>query len=431
MATRNIVPRATGEGSLGTSEKHWGSAEIDSLNGKSATIDSITGTTATITTVTATELISRSFAALPVCYMRDSCFIGAKTTLTVPSHLYVNVGNLGFIQESSSTIDISKAAAWDDSTYATATKRKGKDFYIYACQSDTSVPKIVLSANSTVPTGYTASNSRKVGGFHCECADVGTISGHPLSGYVAGDILPASVWDLRHRPVSSPEGMVWDGHEWVDIYLASWSGSALVSEYGGVICDGESSKKFHGELFVEEFAKVNKHLPSRDDFVAFAKGSNEMTNINGSADPNTTGGHKDTAGRRMISNIGCEDCCGVLWQWTSNLDGHPNNYYLDTTNQHMQGSQGSTAQTSSNQGDHWLYGYGWQDDGRSTTNVTIDGAMNLYGKSFGVISRALVGGYWVDGSSCGSRSVYLAYLSSIRFGLPAGRGASEPRAAGL
>lgn len=431
MATRNIVPRATGEGSLGTSEKHWGSAEIDSLNGKSATIDSITGTTATITTVTATELISRSFAALPVCYMRDSCFIRAKTTLTVPSHLYVNVGNLGFIQESSSTIDISKAAAWDDSTYATATKRKGKDFYIYACQSDTSVPKIVLSANSTVPTGYTASNSRKVGGFHCECADVGTISGHPLSGYVAGDILPASVWDLRHRPVSSPEGMVWDGHEWVDIYLASWSGSALVSEYGGVICDGESSKKFHGELFVEEFAKVNKHLPSRDDFVAFAKGSNEMTNINGSADPNTTGGHKDTAGRRMISNIGCEDCCGVLWQWTSNLDGHPNNYYLDTTNQHMQGSQGSTAQTSSNQGDHWLYGYGWQDDGRSTTNVTIDGAMNLYGKSFGVISRALVGGLWGGGSSCGSRSVYLAYLSSIRSGDCAGRGASEPRAAGL
>ena len=139
--------------------------------------------------------IMRSFAALPVCYMRDSCFGGAKTTLTAPSHLYVNVGNLGFIQESSSTIDISKTAAWDNSIYATAANRKGKDFYIYACQSDTSVPKIILSANSTVPTGYTATNSRKVGGFHCECADVGTISGHPLSGYVAGDIMPGSVWD--------------------------------------------------------------------------------------------------------------------------------------------------------------------------------------------------------------------------------------------
>ena len=225
--------------------------------------------------------------------------------------------------------------------------------------------------------------------------------------------------------------MVWDGHEWVDIYLASWSGSALVSAYGGVICDGESSKKFHGELFVEEFAKANKHLPSRDAFVAFAKGSNEMTNINGSADPNTTGGHKDTAGRRMISNIGCEDCCGVLWQWASNIEGHPNYYYLDTTGQHMQGSQGSTAQTSSNEGDHWLYGYGWQDDGRSTANITIDGAMNLYGKSYGVLTRALVGGVWVDGSSCGSRSVNLYSLSSIRIGSYAGRGASEPRAAGL
>ena len=107
-------------------------------------------------TIYAAEIISRSFAALPVCYMRDSCFSGAKTTLTVPSHLYVNVGDLGFIQDDSSTIDIASADVWDDSTYATADNRKGKDFYIYACQTDTSVPKIVLSANSTVPTGYTA-----------------------------------------------------------------------------------------------------------------------------------------------------------------------------------------------------------------------------------------------------------------------------------
>ena len=30
---------------------------------------------------------------------------------------------------------------------------------------------------------------------------------------------------------------------------------------------------------------------------------------------NTTGGFKDTAGRRMISHIGAEDCCGNLYQW--------------------------------------------------------------------------------------------------------------------
>ena len=57
--------------------------------------------------------------------------------------------------------------------------------------------------------------------------------------------------------------------------------------------------------------------------------------------------------------------------------------------------------------------------------------MNLYGKSYGVMARALVGGDWVAGSSCGSRSVSLSDLSSSRTGGNAGRGASEPRAAGL
>lgn len=421
MSTRNIVPRENNEGSLGTKNKRWKAAEIETVTAKAAEIE----------TVTAKQIISRSFAALPVCYMRDKCFDGAKTKLVVPSNLYVNVGNLGFIQGNSSTIDISTAAAWDDGIYATAANRKGKDFYIYACQSDTSVPKILLSANSTVPTGYTASNSRKIGGFHCECAPVGTIRGNDLSGYNAGDIMPASVWDLRHRPVSSPEGMVWSGRKWFDIYLTSWDGSKVVSAYNGVICDGESAKKFNGEIFVEELAKVGKHLPSRDDFMDFAKGSNEMTNIAGNADPNTTGGHIDTTGRRMVSNIGCEDCCGVLWQWTSNIEGHPNAYYLDTTNQHMQGSQGGNAQTENSEGGHWLYGYEWQDDGRSTININVDGAMNIYGKSYGVLARALVGGRWDAGSSCGSRSVNLANLSSYRSGGGAGRGASEPRVAEL
>jgi hypothetical protein len=47
------------------------------------------------------------------------------------------------------------------------------------------------------------------------------------------------------------------------------------------------------------------------------EGSNQKTNILGSADPVTTGPHIDTAGRRMISNIGLEDGCGVMNQWLS------------------------------------------------------------------------------------------------------------------
>jgi len=60
---------------------------------------------------------------------------------------------------------------------------------------------------------------------------------------------------------------------------------------------------------------VKKRLLSDIEIQLIAANSNEETNISGSADPVTTGGHSDTAGRRMISNIGCEDCCGALNQW--------------------------------------------------------------------------------------------------------------------
>jgi len=67
--------------------------------------------------------------------------------------------------------------------------------------------------------------------------------------------------------------------------------------------------------FVDDGLAVGKRLLTDTEFTSIATGSNEETNITGSADPGTTGGHVDTAGRRMISNIGCEDCCGVVWQW--------------------------------------------------------------------------------------------------------------------
>ena len=425
-------------------------------------------------------------------YYRSNKFAADTTTRTAlisPTYLLLNVGGSGYEQKEAVTLDISKDAAWDTDAqewqashaysvgdvvyptsghttyyyrcttagtsstltptfpttigstyndgnvvwecqldYTQAANRAGKDFYVYACAGDSGM-KLVVSPNSTVPTKYTADSSRKIGGFHCLCADVGTISGHALSGYVAGDILPASVWDLKFRATSENEGMVWDGSQWVDIYLDSWNGSSLVSAYGGVVADGYSTKPFHGELFVEEFAKVKKHLISRDQYVAFAKGSNEKTNIKGSADANTTGGHVDTAGRRMISNIGCEDCCGLMWQWTSDIAGNPNVYDFDSNNKHLSDMPSTDNQTSSSVGGHWLYGYRWQDDGRSVANINVDGSTNVYGYSYGVLSRVLVGGMWETESSGGSRSVRLDVLSSRRDNIYAGRGASEPRAA--
>ena len=357
-----------------------------------------------------TELYkSALIALLPAHYGRSVPLAGAKTTITLPDYMTVNIGNNGFVHNGSETIDITQAANWDDATLATAANRKGKDFYVYACQptDGTTVPKIILSANSTVPTGYTATNSRKIGGFHGECADVGTISGHPLSGYAAGDILPASVWDLRNRPVASPEGMVFDGRRWIDIYIASWDGSKLVSRFGGVMADGESSPKWHGEKFEEYFAEVGKHLLSRSDFMHCMKGIQEQVNIKGSADANTTGGHVNTNNVRIISNYGVEDCAGVIWQWGSDLF-----------------EAMSTSHSGSNT---WNDGYSWST--LSVYNGDIDETGR--GSCFGFLRRVLFGGGWGDGAYCGSRSADCSSFSSRRDGSLAGRGCSEPLAVSL
>ena len=268
----------------------------------------------------------RSLAARPHCYEADMDWTGDNTTITSPNRILVNINNYGYVLSTQKTIDITQATSWDSSSssYAAASARAGKDFYVYACAPTTGYePTFILSANSTVPTGYTADNSRKIGGFHCLCLNVGTIAGHPLSGYTTGLILPASVWCLSHRAESSNDGMVYDKNTdmWVDIYLNSYTGTTeaktirLQSTFGGVIADGTSAEKFHWFKGVDVLMLDKKTLPTQREFMSLAKGSNEGTNIAGSADPNTTGSHTDTAGRRMVSNIGCEDCCGVLWQW--------------------------------------------------------------------------------------------------------------------
>ena len=279
------------------------------------------------------ELLS-NFAALPVHYERDRRFMvktpyataANRYTLLLPNRLTVNINDSGYALLSQVEVDLSVAANWDSvvTDYTVAATRAGLNFYIYACQQAGSVPKIVLSANSTAPAGYTADNSRKIGGFHCLCLNAGTISGHTLTGFLTGDVLPASVWDLKHRPACDPAGMVWSEEAgiWVDIYLASGTGANTASANGATISDTRDWNDF-----VDDGMAVKKRLLRDTEFQQIAAGSNEKTNITGSADPVTTTGHLDTAGRRMISNIGCEDCCGVMWQW---LDGNGYRYDMGT-----------------------------------------------------------------------------------------------------
>ena len=348
---------------------------------------------------TITGFVESKAASAPATYERDVCFsASSRTSIVTPSRLWINVNNTGYIATSAQGLSIATAANWDNSGYTNAANRKGKDFYIYAVVTSAGALKFLLSANSTVPTGYTAANSRKVGGFHCLCADVGTISGHALSGYVAGDILPNSVWDLKHRPAGDVEGFVYDPglNKWIGIYLPSYSGSAgnndlkLLSKFGGVIADGASAEKFHCYKFDQVLGKQKQRLLTHQEFMCASRGSNQGTNIAGSADPNTTGGHRDTAGRRMISNIGCEDMCGVVWQW---------------------GCETGMATTT---GGEWAEAFDAND------------FADIGGKQYGTIYRALLGGCWNSVAGCGSRASIWVRGALALWSDGGGRAACEP-----
>ena len=319
---------------------------------------------------------TRTIGRSPVHYERDQKWMkksGDNDVLQSPNKLSVNIGNKGYALLAQTELDLSLEATWDTITptdYTVAATRAGKDFYVYACQPGSgTVPVFKVSANSTVPSGYTADNSRKVAGIHCLCINVGTIAGHTLTGYLQGDILPASVWDLQHRPVASPEGMVYSEalNKWVDIYLTSGIGSNTASVYGATISDSRNWMDF-----VDDGHAVLKRLPHDHEFQAIAAGSNEETNISGSADPGTTGGHSDTAARRMISNIGCEDCCGAMWQWL-----------LDQS-WRCDGADLAAVQT-----------WAWQD--------LADAKGSLYKQGTYGDVKLLAGGNWTYAATCGSR----------------------------
>jgi hypothetical protein len=317
-----------------------------------------------------------------VGFYAGSTTASERRTVNVPA-MQLRINATVYTLSTATTLDADTAGSWasNETSKATAANRNGEDVYLYAVEpSSGNTPNFCLSSNSTYPNGTvggvtaSATNSRKIGGFHCLCVDVGTISGHSLTGYLDGDILPRSVWtQASHRPTSNPEGMVYVGNKlWADIYLAS-NTTTLESKYNQTIVDGASNPDYHWYNFVERFAEIEKRLPTQAEFMALAIGSNEETNISGSADPGTTGGHSDTASRRMISNVGCEDCVGAMWQWANET-----------------GSDGGAAS------------FAVQDT--ASDGTTYDGVNSIgRGQGHTVPYRGIVGGYWNGGTQWGPR----------------------------
>lgn len=318
-----------------------------------------------------------------------------RRQLNVPA-MQIKIGSEVYQDLDGATLDLNSAGTYasSESTLATPANRAGVDLYLYAV-AGTSGLAFCVSENSTAPSGTfagvtcTENNTRKLGGFHGLCVAVGTISGHGLTGYLAGDILPRSVWDAhKHRPESNPEGMVYAGNGlWVDIYLATTDSDELVSQYNANPQSGGTNAAYsysptpyyHWYNFVDRFAEVSKRLPVQSEFMRFALGSNEETDIDGDLEDKGTGGNSDGT-RRMISNFGVEDCAGALWQWI-NETAHEG----DTTSWNVQDTALDSPLENSDSLDY-------QDD--------ID-----RGQGYNVPDRGLVGGDWSNGSICGSRSV--------------------------
>lgn len=205
---------------------------------------------------------------------------------------------------------------------------------------------------------------------------------HPLKGYVAGDILPESVWCLTFRPKCNPDGMVYDPETEtaVDIYLQSGKGRNTKSVYGGITTRSRQQENHQADM-----RTVGKLLISDSEFTSAALGSNEKTSIYGAAESSitTTGGHVDTASRRMVSFIGAEDMCGGVWQWLRDVSAN--------------GGQNFT---------------------------TYDGVGN-FGQTYGASYALLAGGDWSNGASCGSRCRYANYARSGADAAFGGRGVSR------
>jgi len=325
-----------------------------------------------------------------------------KRTLIVKKGTRIDLGDRTFYAEENMEIDI-------NALLDTGTLQNGKDYYIFLCPDEGTGVMIRISLDKNSPQGFDRADVKLIAGFHTLCVDVGTgltyIEGgetknHPLNGYVAGDIIPLSVWCLNHRPHSEPEGMVYIPilDFWVDIYLQSGSGANTKSAYQGAI----TRNRQYVDI-VEDMLCVKKELLDDAEFAVAMMGSNEKTAVLGASESGATsggaGGRKDTANRRMISIFGCEEGCGSIWQFlrSTSAGGAVGSMY---------GPDGWLTMTTS------AYGPFEQSGGK--------------GSLWGLCAVLLAGGGWNDSSGCGSRARHASNGRSRSTSGLGGRGRSRP-----
>jgi len=301
----------------------------------------------------------------------------------------------------------------------------GVDYYVYLALNSTGDPVLVVSGNATYPDGFSAENSRKIGGFHY--GHIRKVSDRwvPVDSlsveFGANDtiwqnnvtvgIIPNSVWDLKNRPSCAPEGMAKVGRLWFDIYQSSaaeaitWEAGisgqfiktgALQSKYGALPVTGTEGCSWYA--FTQLAARAGKRLPTYAEWITGAYG-----NPGGQEDADDYGWTKTSNGARTrtgcrvvaadgsygassgikpyaVSAYNLVDCVGNVWEWLDSL------FARDT-------SSGSFA---------------WQD---SLNNASSENKGQVYAKQSAEPGAALAGGYWHNGVHAGSRTVHLSYYA--------------------
>lgn len=200
--------------------------------------------------------------------------------------------------------------------------QNGKNYALYLVPNETYTGvELKVSLNQTAPNGYNPLDTRRIAGWHTECADVGTVtwdSNHPLSGWLAGDILPQSVWTLYHRPYAPPAaGVVYvecGRPFWRTIYDHSGTLETTNFEYGGTIT---RNRTFYGHF--KDMAAVGFSLPTYEQAALSGIGCEELKVVMGKAESSitTAGGHINESSHRIVSRVGAEDCVGCTWKPTT------------------------------------------------------------------------------------------------------------------
>ena len=264
----------------------------------------------------------------------------------------------------------------------------GTDYAVYVTPDG----NVVASANFSAPAGYNAATILKIGGFHYA-------NGGNATAQAGGDATAAinaySLWDLKFKPAClDARGMTLvAGAFWCDIYLTGTNPDVDgTSKFGATIADGSSPAKipamFGGNGTTDYGAfkwwhalevgySAGKQLLDYAEFCAAAYGTTEGTNVTGSADPGTT--QRDA---NHTSRWGVMQATGNMYIW----------------------GRGDALDPSA------ATAFAW--------SATTESRGSIY-QSGGGLKAPLFGGYWGDGSVCGSRSCVWSLapsISAINFG---------------